>query len=219
MSTLSLSGPSYGPITGERPKKVVFLLHGVGSHGHDLISLAHIWAPSLPDTLFLSPHGPEPFDGGGLGYQWFSLANFDPAKMLEGLRVIAPLVKNYMQEHLEALNLTFQDALLVGFSQGAAVALCLGLQLDNLAGVLGYSGRVLCDTSIMTIASSPPPVMLIHGEQDEVVPIEYMWEMQEFLQEYNVNLTTHACKRLGHSINQEGVDLGLKFIKNCFLKA
>ena len=141
---LSLEGPSQPPRTGGKPKSVVVLLHGFGADGNDLIGLAPHWAAQLPETEFVSPHAPFPCDMAPSGRQWFSFQDRSPDMVLAGVRAAATILDGFLDDVLAARGLDEHRLALVGFSQGTMMSLHVGLRRKAaLAGILGYSGRLL----------------------------------------------------------------------------
>src|SRR5579875_1521694 len=135
----TLSGPSYGPAAGGKPRRLVLLLHGLGADGNDLIGLAPHWSPLLPEAEFLSPNAPFPCDFAPYGYQWYSVQDRSPDMQLAGVRAAAPILDAFIDEALTA-----RDLALVGFSQGTVMSLFVGLRrAEPVAGILGYSGRLI----------------------------------------------------------------------------
>lgn len=208
-----LNGPEYAPRSGEHPQQLIILLHGVGSNGDDLISLAPFLSAALPDAHFLSPNAPQPCDMAPMGYQWFSLAEYTPEKMLAGAQETAPIVDQYITQQLNRFSMTEDNLALVGFSQGTMMSLHVGLRRKRkIAAVLGYSGALLETTPISNEIVSRPPVCLVHGDADPVVPVTAMEKAEVSLRAANVNVQTHRRPGLIHSIDQEGLDIGKDFL-------
>lgn len=209
-----LTGPEKAPLSGHAPKHLVIFLHGLGSSGHDLIELAEELAPVLPDTHFLSPHAPFPFEAAGFGYEWFNLYERTEATMLAGIRRAEPLLNLYIDSQLHRLGLKDCDMALVGFSQGTMMALHTALRREHsCAGVLGYSGALLAPQLLKSELASRPEVMLIHGDADTVVPPTALPTATEALRAEHVPVTSHLLPGLAHGINNPGLHKGAMFLK------
>jgi phospholipase/carboxylesterase len=209
-----LSGPSLLPLGGVT-KKVVLFFHGYGADGNDLISLAEGWSLVLPDTEFMAPHAPYPCDESPFGRQWFSMVNWTMDKILQGLRDVAPIVNQLVAQILQDRQLSYQDLALVGFSQGAMLALYQAYYiLPSCAGVIAYSGAFLEDGIIQP--HNLPPTLLVHGDADQVVPVEASLMADELIRRIGGNPQTVVCKGLSHSIDYQGLTLGQQFLQNAF---
>ncbi|MGE0153445.1 MAG: alpha/beta hydrolase [Reyranellaceae bacterium] len=208
-----LTGPSAGPLQEGRPKHLVILLHGYGANGDDLIGLAPVWAPVLPDTLFLAPNAPYPCDMNPFGFQWFGISNLQPDIMLAGARGVAPTLDAYITAAMARHDLDESKTALVGFSQGTMMALHVGLRRANpFAGILGYSGALPGAAALREEMQSRPPVLLIHGDADPMVPVQALHLAEQQLQALKVPVQTHVCPGLEHGIDEAGVELGARFL-------
>ena len=218
--TPTLSGPNQTPASGSPPKQLVVLLHGVGADGDDLIGLAPHWGRALPDAEFLAPNAPYPCDMAPFGYQWFSLLDRSPDKLLSGVRQTAHIVDAFLTEAMVSRGLAPSQVALVGFSQGTMMALHVApRRAQSLAAVLGYSGALVGAELLPQQVLSKPPVQLIHGEADEVVPFPAMAAAAQALSVAGVEVTTTARPRLGHGIDPEGLMLGGRFLVERFAQA
>lgn len=216
-SHLSLSGPSAKPISGGKAKQLIVFLHGVGADGADLFGLARELAPLFPDAHFASPNAPFPCDMAPFGYQWFSLQNRDPQAMLEGVKIAAPIVDHYLNNQLQALELDDSKLAVVGFSQGTMTALYTMLRRKSAcAGIVGFSGALIGAETLAQEIAARPPVCLIHGALDEVVPFAAMRWASEALELANVPQETHARPDLGHGIDGEGLEIAVEFLQKRF---
>ncbi len=218
---IEISGPEFPPANGNKPKQLVVILHGVGADGDNLIDLAYYWSRALPDAHFVAPNGPERYDmlppGYPVtGYQWFSLQDRHPQKLLEGARRAEPMLNAFIDAELKKHNLTAKNLVIAGFSQGGMMALFTALRRkEACAGVMVYSGALVGPDLLASEIKSKPPVCWIHGEQDEVVPFGLMAMAEPVLKNY-VTLETHARPGLGHSIDMEGLLIGEKFLQKVF---
>jgi phospholipase/carboxylesterase len=212
---LTLEGPRQPPRRGGKPKSLVILLHGLGADGNDLISLAPYWAPLLPETEFLSPHAPFPCDMAPMGYQWFSFQERSPEAVLAGVRAAAPFLDGFIDEALEARGLDESRLALVGFSQGTMMSLHVGLRRAKpVAGIVGYSGRLLGEDVLAEELRSKPKVLLMHGTADEIVPFESLALAEKGLKAMGVPVMTVRRPGLGHSIDETELAKGGEFLKD-----
>lgn len=209
----SLTGPSSAPANGAKPTSLVILLHGYGSNGDDLIGLVPYWRPVLPNTLFVSPNAPQPCEGSVGGYQWWALDSLAPAARAAGVRVSAPILNAFIDEQLAATGLSEDKLALVGFSQGAMMALHVGpRRKKQIAGILGYSGMLADPDALSAEAKTKPPVLLVHGDADPVLPIQALGEAERRLNVLGFDVATHTSRGLTHSIDQIGLELGARFL-------
>jgi phospholipase/carboxylesterase len=216
--TKGLDGPRHGVEGGKPARALVVFLHGLGADGNDLISLAPMLAPVLPDTAFASPHAPYPCDMAPMGRQWFSLQDRDPDVLLDGVRDAAPLLNAFLDQELKALGLGDDRLALVGFSQGTMTALHCALRRPQAAAVVvGFSGALLKPEVLGNEIVSRPPVLLVHGDADEVVPFQALALAEEALELNGVPVAAYARPGLGHGIDQEGLQLGaMALVQNLF---
>ena len=211
---MALSGPSRPPLAGGKPRRLVILLHGLGADGNDLIGLQQYWGRLLPEAEFVSPNAPFPCDMAPYGYQWFSVQDRSPPAVLAGVRAAAPLLDAFIDDALRERGLDAGDAVLVGFSQGTMMSLYVGLRrAQPLAGILGYSGRLIAADLLAGELRSRPRVLLVHGTADPLVPFESLAEAEAALQAAGVAVETVACVGTEHSIDQEGLRRGGDFLR------
>jgi phospholipase/carboxylesterase len=212
-NTKQLSGPERLCATGGKPDSLVILLHGYGSDGNDLIGLAPLLAQHLPNTHFISPNAPFACEMSPGGHQWFSLRDWSPSNMLKGAEEAAPLVHHFANAQLERLGLTEDRLAWVGFSQGTMMSLHVALKRKRAcAAVVGFSGALVVREII-----AKPPVCLIHGDSDTVVPFAAMSMAEQTLKQAGVPVTTLGRPNLGHGIDPEGLDTAASFIKQRFM--
>ncbi|MBG78285.1 MAG: phospholipase [Alphaproteobacteria bacterium] len=201
------------------PKNIVFLLHGLGSNGQDLISLAPYWAQGLPDTLFISPDAPFDCDMAPVGYQWFSLLSRDPENIQAGIEIAFPILTAFVKQQAERFGLSLSKTALVGFSQGSMMSLYTAPRLDEkIAGVVGYSGALFGEEGLLQDPDEfeKPPIRLIHGQADEVVSVSGYHNARDVLTKAGFDVSGHTTPGLGHSIDEAGVQSGAQFLQDIF---
>jgi phospholipase/carboxylesterase len=210
----SLTGPQQPPASGGAPRQLVVLLHGVGADGSDLIGLAPYWAELLPDAEFLSPDAPFPCDMAPFGRQWFSLQDRSPAAILAGVRATAPILDAFLDDALAARGLDDRSLALVGFSQGTMMSLYVGLRRATApAGIIGYSGALVGANDLPHEIRVRPPVLLVHGDADEVVPPQALPMAVKALEAAGVPVDSLTRPGLGHGIDEIGLRDGGAFLQ------
>jgi len=211
---MALSGPSRPPTAGGKPTRLVILLHGLGADGNDLIGLQQYWGRLVPEAEFLSPNAPFPCDMAGYGYQWFSVQDRSPEAVLGGVRAAAPVLDAFIDEELAKRGLDDSQAALVGFSQGTMMSLYVGLRRARpLAGILGYSGRLIAPDLLAGELRSRPPVLLVHGTDDPLVPFASLGQAETALRTAGVPVETLTCPGVEHAIDPEGLRRGGAFLR------
>ena len=201
-----------GPIIdrGSSTKFLVFFLHGWGSDGKDLIQIGEIWKSKLPNTTFIAPNGPEVCGGNPHGRQWFDILSNNDAEALKGLNQSYLDLKSFIDTYVKKYTLAQDKYFLVGFSQGTMLAIYTSLR-EKLLGVVGYSGAFLGNLPNEKIKNND--YLLIHGQNDTIVPIAKMHNAIEKLEPVAKTLIKKIYNDLEHSINEEGIIEGLDFIK------
>lgn len=222
-----LTGPSV-PAASGTTKSVVILLHGYGADGNDLIGLAPQLAAALSDTSIYSPNAPFPCELSPFGRQWFSLAEYDPeflrrapetmsgalAAMAEGARKNAAYVDDFINHVMETHDVSADKVALVGFSQGTMMALQTAPRREKqIAGVVGFSGALLGEQAFGSEIKSRPPMVLVHGTADPIVPIEASRLAKETLAANGIEVSLHERPNLQHGIDAEGFEIALSFLK------
>jgi phospholipase/carboxylesterase len=209
----TLDGPSHPPAAGGKPRQLVILLHGLGADGNDLIGLAPLFAQILPNAEFVSPNAPFPCDMAPYGFQWFSLQDRTPATLAAQAAAAAPRLDAYIDAALAERGLTESDLALIGFSQGTMMALYLGLRRAKpVAGIVGFSGALLAAEALPAEIRSRPPVLLIHGDADPVVPFDALAQAETALAAAGVTVETLICPSLGHGIDEAGLKRAAAFL-------
>jgi phospholipase/carboxylesterase len=211
----TLSGPSHPPAAGGTPRQLVILLHGLGADGNDLIGLAPVFAQILPHAEFVSPNAPFPCDMAPYGYQWFSVQDRSFDAVLGGVRAAAPMLDAFIDDALATRGLAEKDLALLGFSQGTMMSLHVGLRRASpVAGILGYSGRLIGGDILAQEIKSKPRTLLIHGDADPIVPFESLAQAEQALSALGVPVETVRRPRLAHGIDEDGLRHGARFLKS-----
>lgn len=209
---MELDGPRHGAAPGTA-RTLIVLLHGLGADGNDLISLAPLLGQGLPAVAFVSPHAPFPCDMAPFGRQWFSLQDREPAAILGGVRLAAPVLSGFLDTELERHGLGEDRLALVGFSQGTMMALFVALRRARAcAALVGYSGALIGGETLADEIASRPPVLLVHGDADEIVPVQALPAAAATLRANTVPVETETRPGLGHGIDERGLQLGLDFL-------
>lgn len=208
-----LDGPRRQP-RGRKPDALVVLIHGYGANGDDLIALADAMAPVLPGAAFAAPDAPDVLPHAGLaGRQWFPLTLRDPTEYWRGVAVAGPLLDAFLDAELARLGLPPQRLALVGFSQGTMMALHVAPRRKvEPACVVGYSGIIAGPENLQGEIVSRPPVMLIHGEADEVIPVAALHLTREALAAAGLTVEWHQVPDLGHGIDDAGLNHAAGFL-------
>jgi phospholipase/carboxylesterase len=209
--------PSWGPASKGKPRQLVLLCHGVGADGHDLIDLAPYWGSALPDAVFVSPHGPEPFDMAPMGRQWFPIGDLDPAKLGLGVRRAAAALNKIIDAQLQKYELPPTAYALMGFSQGAMTALFTGLRRDAAPrAILAFSGALIDPDSLTAEVKNRAPVLLAHGEADQVVPAFRSRDAEAALQAAGIPVEAVFSPKLAHGIDDVLLTAGALFLQKAF---
>jgi phospholipase/carboxylesterase len=210
-----IDGPRWGPASGIAPKQLVVLVHGLGADGHDLIDLGPRWGRALPDALFVAPDGPEPNAASAFGRQWFELWDRTPAQLAASVAVAAADLLGFVDAELVRLGLPPEQVALMGFSQGAMVALHAGLRrLVPPRAILAYAGALLAPD--LPPLAAPPPVLLVHGEADPLVPVSASENAAKTLRAAGVEVELVTVPGLGHGIDDTGLAAGALFLQRAF---
>lgn len=213
-----LDGPRLRPKAGGEADSLVVLLHGYGADGRDLIDIGNAWADLLPHTAFVSPHAPDPCGQAPVGRQWFPLTFRDPHELTRGAAAAAPTLLAFLEAELAKLALPPERLALMGFSQGAMMALKVGLGPElRPAGIIACSGMwVDAATPREAPFTNAPPVLLMHGEDDEVIPAQALFGSAQALSAAGVPVEWHLSPGLGHGIDETELAYGGAFLAQCF---
>jgi phospholipase/carboxylesterase len=216
-----LDGPRIEPRSGAARQLVVFL-HGYGADGNDLIEIGRAWQGMLPHAAFVSPHAPRPCGQAPSGREWFPLTFRDPGERWTGVNAAAPMLNAFLDAELARRQLPAQALALVGFSQGTMMALHVGLRRAMApAAIVGYSGMLVVPENVDPDAFAAeikvkPPVLLIHGDQDELIPVQALFHAAQGLAALDIPAEWHVSSGIGHGIDQEGLRQGGEFLARHF---
>jgi phospholipase/carboxylesterase len=197
-------------------------LHGYGADGNDLIEIGRAWQGLLPQAAFVSPHAPEPCGQAPMGRQWFPLTMRDPSERWIGCNKAAPVLDAFLDAELKRRNLPPAALALVGFSQGTMMALHVGLRRATApVAIVGYSGLLVTPNDpnpekLAAEVKSRPPVLLIHGDQDDLIPAQALFQASGDLASAGVPVEWHLSHGVGHGIDQEGLRHGGEFLARRF---
>ena len=221
MMAPSLTGPRLNPKSGTVKQLVVFL-HGYGADGNDLIEIGRQWQRWLPDAAFVAPNAPELIPGQPMGRQWFALTFRDPHERWRGVNHAGPGLNAWIDGELQRLDLPPSRLALVGFSQGTMMALHIALRRPQpVAALVGYSGMLVLEEgkggdSLKGHVRSKPPILLVHGDRDDLIPLEALFLSAEALAAAEVPSEWHLSAGIGHGIDGEGLRHGGLFLVRAF---
>ncbi len=197
---------------------ILVFLHGYGADGNDLIDIGRAWQGLLPQAAFVSPHAPEPCSQAPVGRQWFPLTFRDPDERWTGVNKAAPVLASFLDAELKRRNLAPSALALVGFSQGTMMALHVGLRRAAAPfAIVGYSGLLALppDANPEKLAAevkSRPPVLLVHGDRDDLIPPQALFHAASGLAALGVPVEWHISYGIGHGIDQDGLRHGGEFL-------
>ena len=201
-------------------KNAIILLHGYGGDGNDISALTLNWKRFLPETIFLCPNGHETCPINPSGFQWFDLENNDPAHVLEASIKAEKKLNLFINQVKSEYNLSNSKICIVGFSQGCMMSINLGLASEeNFNCIVGFSGKVIDKENISKRLKSKTKMLLVHGDQDVIVPANSLLEAKDFLLRNKVNIETKMIKNCGHQIPIEASSIALSYLKkNLYIK-
>ena len=192
----------------------VILLHGYGGDGNDISSVTLNWKRFLPKTIFLCPDGHEVCPINPNGFQWFDLDNDDPMHIIEETIKAEKKLNFFINEIKSEYNLSNSKICISGFSQGCMMSINLGLATEESFNcIVGFSGKIIDKEDISKRIKSKTKMLLIHGDEDVVVPPSSLLEAKDFLIRHKVNIETKMIKNCGHHIPIEASSIALNYIK------
>ncbi len=217
--TYSLNTTLINPSSNSAPKNIVILCHGYGGDGKDISVLASYWKNFLPDTLFVCPDAPEVCKVNPNGFQWFDLMDQTDDEILSKSLIAENKLNSLISEVAEKNKIYDKNISLVGFSQGCMISLQTALKRKNQIGCLiGYSGKVINQEHLNKNINSRPEIYLMHGDIDQVVPINFFLESKHFFLKNNYKIYTKIFTNCEHRIPNEGLSTGLEFLKKNLYK-
>lgn len=224
MTSPLIDGPRLAPRSGPA-RELVVLLHGYGADGKDLIEIGRQWQRLLPHAAFVAPNAPERMPMSPAGRQWFALTLREPGERWKGVTQARPALDAFLDAELIRHALTPSALVLVGFSQGTMMALHSGLRRSpGPTAIVGYSGLLVLEPgkgpeALMAEARSKPPILLVHGEADDLIPASALFDSAEALAKAEIPCEWHLSPGLGHGIDGEGLRQGGEFIAAAFARA
>ena len=211
--TFCLDATIIKPENEVKIKNAVILLHGYGGDGKDISMLSLNWKRHLSNTIFICPNGHEPCSINPSGYQWFDLTRDDPKYILEQTIKAEKKLNQFIDEVKKEFNLENNKICLSGFSQGCMMSINLGLTSDQeYCCIVGFSGKIINQEDLKIRKKISTNTLLIHGDADQVVPINFMLEAKDFFIRNNIEVETHLIKNCDHSIPIEASSIALNYI-------
>jgi len=210
----SLNATILNPASQGKPKNAVILCHGYGGDGKDISLLASYWQTYLHDTLFVCPDAPERCTVSTTGFQWFDLTDQTEDQILVKSLVAEMKLNTLIDEVMKNNNLKGEQIAIGGFSQGCMISLLTGIKRkDKINSIIGYSGKIINTNHLKNNINSRPNIILMHGDKDEIVPVNFLLEAKEFFNKNNYKIESKIFKNCEHRIPTEGSSLGLEFLK------
>ena len=198
----------------DSPESAVILCHGYGGDGNDISIVANYWKNFLPKTLFLCPDAPETCKVNSSGFQWFDLMDQTSEETLAKSLVAENKLNKFINEVIEQNKIKINKIALVGFSQGCMISLQTALKRkDKISCVIGYSGKIINQEHLDKNIVSKPEIYLMHGDIDQVVPLDNFLASKEFFINKNIKINTKIFQNCEHRIPTEGLSIGLEFLK------
>ncbi|MGB1918991.1 MAG: alpha/beta hydrolase [Candidatus Puniceispirillales bacterium] len=196
------------------PQQLIVLLHGWGADGSDLIDLAPHLSARFPHAVICAPDGPEPCTANPMGRQWFDLG-VDATQIDEGPSKAFPGLQKLLQALMEQFHISASQLAVAGFSQGGMMALYSGVRLTEAPGaIISIAGALLAPNQMAQALTAKPPVLLVHGKDDQVVPFQAMDMAKMVLESNGISVETLACEGVGHGISDDGLNRLITFIED-----
>jgi phospholipase/carboxylesterase len=210
---MNLVGPELSPRSGNRPKQLILLLHGMGKTGEELHKIAQRASKVFPHAHFICPNAPYPSEKSSIGYQWFSIKDLSESYIVKGLNNSMKLLNKLVNSQLDRFELSDRDLAVVGISQGSMVALHTFLRRPNpVSSIISFCGTIVSPYLLTKELKSKPNILLLHGKKDEIVPFKYLRLTYQSLTGLGVNVRKCVYPNLGHSVNLRGVVEAVRFV-------
>ena len=217
--TFCLNSTIIRPENNSEVKNAIVLLHGYGGDGKDISMLSMNWKRHLPNTVFICPDGHENCSINPSGYQWFDLTNDDPEYILEQSIKAEKKLNQFINEVKQEFNLKNNMICLSGFSQGCMMSINLGLISEEKYNcIVGFSGKIIHQENLRLRKKNTTSILLIHGDQDQVVHPNFMLEAKDFFIRNNIEIDTHLLQNCDHHIPIEASSIALNYISKKFNK-
>ena len=215
--TFCLNSTIIKPENGIQIKNAIILFHGYGGDGKDISMVSLNWKRHMPNTVFICPNGPEICSINSSGYQWFDLTKDDPNYILNQTIKAENIIKKFINEIKQEFNLTNNKICLSGFSQGCMISLNVGLTAEEkFSCIVGFSGKIINQNNLKTRLKNSTDTLLIHGDDDQVVPAIHLLEAKDFLIRNNIEVQTLLIKNCDHHIPIEASSTALNYILKKF---
>jgi phospholipase/carboxylesterase len=214
--TFCLESTIIKPEKNNNINNIVVLFHGYGGDGKDISMLTLNWKRHLPNTVFICPNGHEQCSINPSGYQWFDLTKDDPKYILNESLKAEKKINKFLDEIKEEYKLENNQICLSGFSQGCMMSINVGLTAEkSFSSIVGFSGKIINSENLKLRKKNNTNVLLLHGDQDDIVSPTYLLEAKDFLLREKVNVETHLIKNCAHHIPIEASSIALNyFLKN-----
>lgn len=213
----AIEGPRAAPASGSKPKQIIILLHGYGMNGDTLLGFVPYWSATLPDALFLAPNAPTPCPGAPGGFVWWPLDDYRGSTQAAAADKVSISLQLLIGAERGRYDVPASQIALVGFSQGATLALHMGpRQLERIGGVVSYAGMLADPSRLRADTRSTPPVLLVHGDADTMMPVREYYIAKAALAELDFDVEGHVTSGLGHTIDADGLNRGSRFLTEAF---
>lgn len=210
---ITISGFILPPASGKKPDSIVVLFHGYGDMGENFLFLGVFLGQLLPDTLFVAPDGPIDCKTIPSGKQWLSASKNNRTQLLKEIKNLTPYLNRYLDDLLKTYDIPPEKMAFLGFSQGARIALHVGLRRPKCAGIVAMSGSYLDDPTAKNL--SQPPILITHGMEDKKAPVFLARESYKRFNELKMPVTLILLPGIDHDVDPQGLATAGEFLKDC----